>query len=176
MMPSHMVAREAVAVPGSVSCASPFVESTIAPAISNRLETFSSLAPANHGTFGNPADQGAHRSCVASPKEQIRALAELLLPGQPAKVHYPRLHHALVKHCPKMTLRRVRSIYNGECSRLWDDEVSAIRQTLSAAENSKRRADFARAAAKITAELSAAGQPLSHAQVCALSVIVEDAA
>lgn len=169
-----VVGHEATFSPGAFAC--PFDGYNLAPTNSNLLETFSSPnSPANHGTHGD-LDDGAHGYCVASPKEQIRKLADILLPGQPAKVHYPRLHQSLLKHCPHISARRIRSIYNGEVTRLWDDEHAALTLALNAAENAKRRAEFARTAASLAAGLEAAGHPLSPAQARTLVRIIDKAA
>lgn len=106
----------------------------------------------------------------------VKDLAEALAPGQPQKLQIPRVHHALVKHVPRLTARRVRSMFHGEVSRLWDDERAALRREHAAAINSKQRKAFASAAALLMRGLSAAGHPLSADQTSALHHMVGAAA
>jgi hypothetical protein len=115
-------------------------------------------------------------SGVASPQEMLRELGELISPNQPAKILYPLIQHDLRRHVPDISLRRVRSIYNGEVSRLWDDESMAIRIALSSRKNSKARGEFARAAAALVKKLAAHGVPLTAAQFKIVSQLSNEVA
>lgn len=111
---------------------------------------------------GNACGEG--RSRVSSPQAMMRELGELIAPRQPAKVLYPLLAADLRHYCPDISDRRVRSLYNGEVSRLWDDEALAIRMALSHRKNAAARRAFARAAADLAKVLASEGVPLTTDQ------------
>lgn len=128
--------------------------------LTNLLETVSSND--NFESSQDPAGEGV--SEVPSSQAMIRELGDLISPNQPAKVLFPLIHHDLRRHCPSLSLRRVRSIYNGEVARLWSDEALAIRMALSHRRNAKARREFARAASEMAIKLAAAGVPFSADQ------------
>jgi hypothetical protein len=149
----------------------PAFASKVPESLTNHLETLSSND--NWGSSQDPAGKGA--SEVPSSQAMIRELGELISPNQPAKVLYPLLQTDLRRHCPNISSRRVRSIYNGEVFRLWDDEALALRLALANRKNQKARRDFARAAIEMAKQLAAHGVPLSadqHRIVETLSVEV----
>jgi hypothetical protein len=127
----------------------------------NSLETLSSAHNSRH-PYGNAC--GEERSRVASPQDMMRELAQFIAPGQPAKVLYPLLAAELRRYCPDISDRRVRSLFNGEVSRIWDDEALAIRMALSHRRNAAARRAFARAAADMEKLLASEGVPLTHDQ------------
>ncbi|MBX5253366.1 hypothetical protein HJC03_23640 [Rhizobium sp. NLR4b] len=129
--------------------------------VANRLESLSSndnLPDASQG------DAGKTEFGVSSPQAMLRELGELIAGRQPAKVLYPLIATDLRHYSPDISLRRVRAIFNGEASRLWDDEAMAIRMALSQRRNAKARRDFARAAAEMAKQLAENGIPLSADQ------------
>lgn len=98
------------------------------------------------------------------PANAVARAGELIAPQLPAKALFPLLATDLRHHVPDISLRRVRSIFNGEVSRIWDDEAMAIRMALSRRRNSKARREFARAAAEMVKKLAEHGVPLSDDQ------------
>lgn len=148
--PSQVHAKS---MPGSVS--------KLPETLTNRLETLSS----NDNFVDAPkATAGKGVSVVPSPQDMMRELGELISAGQPAKVLYPLLATDLRRHCPDISLRRVRSLYNGEVSRLWEDEALAVRLALADRRNQKARREFARAAMEMQKALACSGVPLSPEQ------------
>ncbi len=129
--------------------------------LTNRLET---LSTNDNFEDASRAPAGEGKSCVSSPQDMMRELGELISAGQPAKVLYPLLATDLRRHCPDISLRRVRSLYNGEVSRLWEDEALAVRLALSDRRNQKARREFARAAVEMQKALACSGVPLSLEQ------------
>ncbi|MBX5268594.1 hypothetical protein HJB99_07865 [Rhizobium sp. NLR17b] len=130
--------------------------------VANRLESLSSndnLPDASQGNAAGKTEYG-----VSSPQAMVRELGELIAGRQPAKVLYPLIATDLRHYSPGISLRRVRAIFNGEASRLWDDEAMAIRMALSHRRNAKARRDFARAAAEMAKQLAENGIPLSADQ------------
>lgn len=119
---------------------------------------------------------GEGLSAVPSPQEMLRELGELISPNQPAKILYPLIQHDLRRHVPDISLRRVRSIYNGEAARLWDDEALAIRVALSNRRNARARGEFARAATALVNKLAAHGVPLTAAQFKIVSQLSNEVA
>ncbi|KQS95354.1 hypothetical protein [Rhizobium sp. Leaf386] len=138
-----------------------------APA-SKRRETLAATVEfvSSNDNFTVPSQEpaGEDLSVVPSPQAMMRELGELISAGQPAKVLYPLLHADLVRHAPDMSARRVRALYNGEVSRLWNDEALAIRLALSHRRNQKARREFACAAVAMSKALAASGVPLSAEQ------------
>lgn len=129
--------------------------------LTNRLETLSSN---DNFEDASKATVGKGVSGVPSPQDMMRELGELISAGQPAKVLYPLLATDLRRHCPDISLRRVRSLYNGEVSRLWEDEALAVRLALADRRNQKARREFARAAVEMQKALACSGVPLSLEQ------------
>lgn len=105
----------------------------------------------------------------------VKELGDLIAPGQQQKQQIPLVHNVLVKRVPRLTARRVRSMFHGEVDRLWDDEKAALRRELADRKNSKARKAFAAAAAALVRGLSAAGHPLTADQTSALHEIVRAA-
>ncbi|WP_434712944.1 hypothetical protein NMA58_08165 [Rhizobium sp. YTUHZ045] len=131
--------------------------------VANRLETLSSNDNLPNASQGNAA--GKTEYGVSSPQAMLRELGELIAGRQPAKVLYPLIATDLRRFSSDdITLRRVRAIFNGEATRLWDDEAMAIRMALSHRRNAKARRDFARAAAEMEKKLAENGMPLSADQ------------
>jgi hypothetical protein len=119
-----------------------------------------------------PGSQPGQLSIQASVKE----LADLVAPGQQQKQQIPLVHNALLKRVPRLSMRRVRSMFHGEIDRLWDDERDALRREIADRKNSKARKAFAAAAAALVRGLSAAGHPLTADQTVALHDMVRTAA
>jgi hypothetical protein len=123
----------------------------------------------------------APRRMVSEPEREnsiqsmVKELAELIAPGQQQKQQIPLVHNALVKRVPRLTARRVRSMFHGEVDRLWDDEKAALRRELVDRKNAKSRKAFAAAAAALVRGLSAAGHPLTADQTSALHEMVRAA-
>lgn len=112
----------------------------------------------------------------ASIQRSVKELADLIAPGQQQKQQIPLVHNALVQRVPRLTARRVRSMFHGEVDRLWDDERLALRRELADRKNSKARKAFHAAAAALVRGLSAAGHPLTADQTIALHDMVRAAA
>lgn len=125
------------------------------------LETVSS----NYNSASSPEENdGEALSCVSSPQAMLRELGDLIAGRQPAKVLYPLIATDLRRFAPDISLRRVRAIFNGEATRLWDDEGMAVRMALSHRRNAKARREFARAASEMAKMLADQGVPLSADQ------------
>ncbi|MEH7904047.1 hypothetical protein V7794_22890 [Rhizobium laguerreae] len=139
----------------------PAIVSKVSETLTNRLETLSSN---DNFSVSSQEQRGEGLSCVSSPQTLLRELGELIAPQLPAKALFPLLATDLRHHVPDISLRRVRSIFNGEVSRIWDDEAMAIRMALSRRRNSKARREFARAAAEMVKKLAEHGVPLSDDQ------------
>lgn len=138
--------------------------------LANRLEMRSSNENFSTSSLD---DAGKGMPAVPSPQALMRELGELISAGQPAKVLYPLLATDLRRHCPDISLRRVRSLYNGEVCRLWEDEALALRLALSARRNQKARREFARAAAEMQKSLAAHGVPLTSEQLRVMTSLGE---
>lgn len=158
-----MVGLSPLAFPASISSSPlpPFDEETMAPDNSGMPKLYSDIPEFRSNS---------------SVRDEIRELAELLAPGQSVKVQIPRVHTALAKHLRRLTERRVKSMFFGECDRLWDDEKDAIRRETAMAKNAKARNSFHAAAVALVRGLSAAGHPLSAAQTRAINRMVGAAA
>lgn len=139
----------------------PAFGSKVPETLTNRLETLSSN---DNFEDASQAAAGKGSSGVPSPQEMMRELGELISAGQPAKVLYPLLATDLRPYCPDISLRRVRSLYNGEVARLWEDEALAVRMALASRRNQKARREFARAAIEMQKILACNGVPLSIEQ------------
>jgi len=135
--------------------------------LAEKLESLSS----NDNTESSRDAEGTGMSSVSSPQAMLRELGELIAPRSPAKVHYPLIATDLRRHLPDVSLRRVRAIYNGEVSRLWNDEAMAIRLALAGRRNQKARREFARAAAEMAKTLAAHGLPLTSDQQRVVSAL-----
>ena len=141
--------------------------------LANRLEVLSSNSNSRAPT-GEPC--GEDSVLRSSPQAMMRELGELIAQRQPAKVLYPLLAHDLRQYAPGISDRRVRSLYNGEVTRLWQDEALAIRMALSHRRNIAARRAFARAAADLAKALANEGVPLSHDQERVVACISRGAA
>ncbi|EJB02928.1 hypothetical protein Rleg9DRAFT_1743 [Rhizobium leguminosarum bv. trifolii WSM597] len=139
----------------------PSLVSKVPETLTGRLESLSSN---DNSRAASQGDAGEAEYGVSPPQAMLRELGKLIADSQPAKVLYPLIATDLRKFSPDISLRRVRSIFNGEVSRLWDDEAMAIRLALSDRRNAKARRDFARAAAEMVKKLSEHGVPLSENQ------------
>ncbi|MEF3129115.1 hypothetical protein [Rhizobium leguminosarum] len=140
----------------------PVLVSKVPETLTNPLESLSS----NDNFACSSQEQlcGEGLSAGTSPQAMLRELGDLIAGRQPAKVLYPLIATDLRRFSPDISLRRVRSIFNGEVSRLWDDEAMAIRMALSHRHNAKARREFARAAAEMAKKLAEHGVPLSDDQ------------
>ncbi|UDF29335.1 UNVERIFIED_ORG: hypothetical protein LHK14_17755 [Roseateles sp. XES5] len=149
----------------------PAFRAKVPETLANRLEKRSSN---DNFSASSQDDAGKGVSGVPSLQAMMRELGELISSGQPAKVLYPLLATDLRRHCPNMSLRRVRSLYNGEVCRVWEDEALALRLALAARQNQKARREFARAATEMSAKLAAAGVPLTSAQHSIVASMAEE--
>lgn len=141
--------------------------------VTARLETVSTNDNSRRPT-GEPC--GEDQVSRSSPQAMMRELGDLIAPRQPAKVLYPLLAHDLRRYAPGISDRRVRALYNGEVSRLWQDEALAIRMALSNRKNAAARRAFARAAADMVKALASEGVPLSADQHRVVASLAEGSA
>lgn len=125
----------------------------------------------NRESSPDAAERGI--SAVPSSQAMARELGELIAPQLPAKSLYALIATDLRQYAADISLRRVRAIYNGEVSRLWDDEAMAIRMALSSRRNAKARREFARAATEMAKALADHGLPLSPDQARVVHSLVE---
>lgn len=137
-----------------------------------RLETLSSNDNSRH-PYGNAC--GEDEVSRSSSQAMMRELGELIAPRQLAKVVYPLLANDLRRYAPDISDRRVRALYNGEVSRLWQDEALAIRMALSNRKNAAARRAFARAATDLAKALAVQGIPLSADQHRVIAGLIDGA-